>query len=445
MKVLIIGSGGREHAIAAAFKRSSYNPEVIVAPGNAGIAKEFDTLPLLDPDQVVDHCRTQHPDLVFIGPEQPLEQGLADRLREIGIPCVGPSQAAARIETSKIFAKQLMQKYVIPTASFFHSYSIEEALAYLENGCPFPAVIKADGLAAGKGVIIAHDIDEARAALSTLGLGNSRSPNSVSSGATKTESINGVGDLQVPKSQSHPNHKGVVIEEYLRGWEVSLFAITDSQNYVSTLFSQDHKQLLDGDLGPNTGGMGAYAPVPEAEPYRHEIETRIIGPTLAALRAEGSAFEGILYCGLMITAEGPKVIEFNCRLGDPETQALLPLLNTDLVDICQAINHRQVKDLKLSWSDGYCVAVVMASGGYPGSFTKGFEIRMPDQPHGVVYYSGVSEVQGKLVNSGGRVLCVSATAEDKAFARNLAYEDIKMINFQNAHFRTDIGLRKNEI
>lgn len=414
MKVLVIGSGGREHAIAAVFKRSPKVTELVVAPGNAGIAKEFSTIPLYTLQQQLDYCESKRPDLVFIGPEQPLEQGLADRLEEMGIPCVGPSQAAARIETSKIFAKDLMRRYGIPTAAFFHTFDPQEALEYLETTCPYPAVIKADGLAAGKGVIIVNDLMEALEALSVL-----------------------MGD------STANSHKGVVIEEFLLGWEVSLFAISDSVDFVTTLFSQDHKQLLDNDLGPNTGGMGAYAPVPEAEAWRSEIESTIIAPVLAAMRAEGCPFKGILYCGLMITTDGPKVIEFNCRFGDPEAQALLPLLRSDFTDLCQALVNGHICGLGLEWSADTCLAVVMASGGYPGSFTKGHPIHIDKEISSTVFYAGVAEENGQMVTNGGRVLCVSAIGADKQSARAKAYADIANIRFTNSCFRTDVAMRNN--
>ena len=416
MKVLVIGSGGREHAVAEAFARSDAVSKVKVAPGNAGIARSFETLPLNNMEQQLQWCESNRPDLVFIGPEQPLEQGMADRLNQMGIPCVGPSRAAARIESSKIFAKRLMQKYNVPTAAFFHSYSLDEAMDYVADSCPYPAVIKADYLAAGKGVIIVQNQAEAEDAL-----------------------------LQLLANSSESSPKGVVIEEFLQGWEVSLFAVTDAVDYVTTLFSQDHKQLLDGDRGPNTGGMGAFAPVWEAEPWRSQIHQEIVEPILKAMREEGCPFAGFLYCGLMITSAGAKVVEFNCRLGDPEAQALLPLLDTDFYELCIAITQDRVCSLNLQWKDETCVAVILASDGYPGSYEKGMPITISSPHYNRVYYAGVAQEDGTLITNGGRVLCVSALGKDREAARHAAYNDINKINFANKRFRRDIAQRNNKL
>jgi phosphoribosylamine---glycine ligase len=416
LKVLIIGSGGREHALASAFTASPKVSSITVAPGNAGIAKEFTTLPLMGNISILNYCLANQPDMVFIGPEQPLADGLGDLLRHHDVPCVGPSQAAARIETSKIFAKKLMQRYGIPSASFFHTHDRKQALMYIDKNTVYPLVLKADGLSAGKGVIIAMDADEARQALSVL----------------------------MPED-SIGQDKGIVIEEYMEGWEVSLFAVTDSVSYCTTLFSQDHKQLLDGDKGPNTGGMGAFAPVDAAEPWRSEIEEKIIGPVLQAMRNEDCPFSGILYCGLMITQQGPKVVEFNCRFGDPEAQALLPLLKTDMFDLCSAINDKRVGTLKLDWSNDSTVAVVLASKGYPGSYEWGQIIHLPASTESKIFFSGVSETGDALLTAGGRVLCVCGKGKDIATAREQAYADIAHIEFTGKTFRNDIALRNNTL
>jgi phosphoribosylamine--glycine ligase len=410
--VLVIGSGGREHAIAKAFGASRHELRIIVAPGNAGIAEEFETLELNTLEEVVSYCVQNPPDMVFVGPEKALAEGFADELEKLGIPCIGPSQKAARIESSKIFAKELMQKYGIPTASFFFTYDENQAIEYIENHGTFPLVIKADGLAGGKGVHIVQDKSQ------------------------------GIQAVQLLMSQTS---KGVVIEQYLQGWEVSLFAFSDGENYCSTVFSQDHKQLYDHDQGPNTGGMGAYSPVPEAEPWRNEVEEQIIAPVLRAMNQEGCPFVGVLYCGLMITKDGPKVVEFNCRLGDPEAQAVLPLLETDFYDLCQAIVNKQVDQLNLSWKPETCVAVVMASRGYPGFFQKGYPIHIDPSLEAEICYAGVASPEGELVTSGGRVLTVLSLAESKEQAHAQVYKELKKIHFQDQYYRKDIGLRDNKI
>lgn len=414
MKILIIGSGGREHALAAAFARDNDPAGIAVAPGNAGMAREFDCPPLKGTAQILSWCLENQPDLVVVGPEQPLSEGLSDLLEAHSIPCVGPSKAAARIETSKIFAKNLMAKHAIPTAEYHCFKDPDTARAHIRKLGQYPVVVKADILAAGKGVTIAGSEEEA---------------------------LEAIGNME----RSYGAQCGYVVEEYLEGWEVSLFAATDGVDFVSTLFSQDHKQLGEGDTGPNTGGMGAFCPVREAGPWRGEIEKKIIAPTLKALRDEGSLYRGFLYCGLMITASGPRVLEYNCRLGDPETQALLPLLKTPLAEVCFAILEGRVDELKLDWLDKSCVCVVLASGGYPGSYEKGFPIMIGKDIKSRIYFSGVGLEAGSLVTAGGRVLSVAAVAGSLEEARSQAYQDIKKIEFTGKYFRGDISQRTNTL
>ncbi len=408
MKVLIVGSGGREHSLAEAFARDIKKSDIYVAPGNGGIALDYKCLPLRSKEEIVKWCRENHPELVMVGPEQYLAEGLSNSLNAEGIPCVGPSQEAARIESSKIFAKTLMTKYHIPTASYVAFEDKDQALAYVRYMGTYPLVIKANGLAAGKGVIIADSQKEAENAIQNLG-------------------------------------NKIVVEEYLKGWEVSLFVITDGKDYKTTIFSQDHKQLGENDTGPNTGGMGAFAPVKEAEHYREQIEKQIIAPTLEALNAEGCPYRGFLYCGLMITADGPKVLEFNCRLGDPETQAILPLLQTSFTDICYAILNNKVSDLELQWSPQSSVCVVLASQGYPGTFPTGFPIIIKSSIDSKIFYAGVENRDGQLITSGGRVLSLVALGKNLSEARRKVYKDVNKVDFNGKYFRRDISLRKNKL
>ena len=406
MTVLFIGGGGREHALAAAIAKDGV--KVFVAPGNAGIAREFDCLSLPNVEAVLDWCVLNHPKYVVFGPEQPLAEGWADVLEKAGIACVGPSKKAAKIESSKAFAKDLMAKNDIPTASYECFENPEQARKQILSQPKYPIVIKADGLAAGKGVAVVENEADAVKFL---------------------ESISGK----------------VVLEEFLEGWETSLFAITDGESFKTTLFARDHKRLMDGDLGPNTGGMGAFCPVPEAEAWRDEIEQRVISPTLDALRELGTPFKGFLYCGLMITKEGPKVLEYNCRLGDPETQALLPLLNTPFTEICEAITSKKVHELKLEWSQESSVCVVLSSQGYPGSFSTGHQINFSKEIKSLIRYGGVAEKAGELVTSGGRVLSLVALGKNLATARERVYHDIEAVEFLGKHFRGDIALPRNEL
>ncbi len=408
MKVLIIGSGGREHALAECFAKSEKVTELFVAPGNAGIAMTYNCLPLLSHTEIIRFCLEHSIDMVFIGPEQPISEGLSDELREYGIKVIAPSRFAAQLETSKIFAKQLMREKGIPTANYQVIKDMQSAEAILSEFA-YPMVIKADGLAAGKGVIVAEDYAAAMNALNKVSL----------------------------------NKQGVIAEEFLTGWEVSLFALCDGWNYQSTIFAQDHKQLYDHDFGPNTGGMGAYAPVKQAKKYRQQIEDEIIKPTLAAMRELGHPYQGILYCGLMITATGPKVIEFNCRFGDPEAQVILPLLETDLVDICQAILTNTIDTVQVKFCSETALGVVMASKGYPDSYTTGFPITMPNPIPDGVYFSGVAKGDSGLQTAGGRVLCVVGIGSDIKTAKAKAYEKLENINFKAKTYRCDIGGREN--
>ena len=410
MKVLIIGSGGREHAIADAFGRAAETRQIYVSPGNAGIAQEYACIKLDGHSEIRDFCQKEEIDLVFIGPEQPICEGLSDYLRKQGIWVFAPSQKAARLESSKAFAKYIMSKYDVPTARYSLVKSLAEAeIKIQEYG--LPVVLKADGLAAGKGVIISDKYEEAHQAAAELFATNA--------GAT-----------------------GILVEEYLKGWEVSLFAITDGNDYVTTLFAQDHKQLYDGDKGSNTGGMGAFAPVKSAEEYRMAIERDILKPVLKAMREEDCPYTGILYMGLMITESGAKVIEFNCRLGDPETQALLPLLKTDITEICKRVRDHKVAGIKLKWEAAVCVAVVLAAEGYPGQYLKGIELSNL-QAKSQLFYAGVTSKNGKLESSGGRVLSLVAKGESIEEARDKVYSDLEKLAEPRLIYRKDIGLREN--
>ncbi len=416
MKILIIGSGAREHAIAEAFRRSTQQPHIIVSPGNPGIGREFETEELSSFEDIEDFCVIEGIDFVFVGPEKPLAEGLADHLRGQGIKVIGPSRAASRIESSKIFAKGLMSKYGIPTSGYEVFSDIGAAFSSLGNRS-YPIVIKADGLAYGKGAYIAHSQEE----------------------AVKT-----ITDLMQNKTLGEAGSR-IIIEDYLKGWEVSLFAFTDGEHFVTTLFSQDHKQLYDGDEGPNTGGMGAYAPVPEAELFRTEIEKNIVEKTINAMQFEGSPYQGILYLGLMITQNGPKVIEYNCRFGDPETQTLLPLLETDLVDICQAILKQEVNTLELKWMNKSAVCVYAVTSSYPKSRSESVPITFTAHMDSHAFYGGVGLTDNMLVTAGGRVLAVTSIGFSMNEARNKCYHDLNKVFFEGMHYRKDIGLRENSI
>ncbi|PKN74216.1 MAG: phosphoribosylamine--glycine ligase [Candidatus Cloacimonetes bacterium HGW-Cloacimonetes-2] len=410
MNILIIGSGGREHAIADAFARSPKVKKIIVSPGNDGIGGIYECVKLCSHRDIADYCETSRIDLVFVGNEQPVEDGLTDFLRERGLRVVGPSQAAGRIETSKAFAKDLMQRHNVPSARYGKANSADEARSLIaEFG--YPVVIKADGLSAGKGVYILEDSTAMEDALGAL--------------------------------YSKTDKEGVIVEEFLSGWELSLFAITDGTDFCTTVFSQDHKQLYDNDMGPNTGGMGAVAPLEEGEAYREQIELEIIKPVIDAMREEAYPFCGVLYCGLMITREGPKVLEFNCRWGDPEAEAVLPLLKTDMVEICEAIIEGKISEIRLEWKPGCSVTLVLASRGYPAKPDTGYPIRISDPLESIISYAGVKAGSDCLVNNGGRVIMLTALGKDLMEARKIVYTDAQKIDFDGKYYRGDIGLRSN--
>lgn len=420
MKVLLLGSGGREHAIADKISESGLLKEFFIAPGNPGTASlgKNINLPLSDQKGILEFCISNKIELVVVGPEQPLTEGIADLLRENGIKVFGPNRNAALIEGEKSFSKNLMKKYGIPTAAFeiFLKDELSRAVEYVNNSS-FPLVIKADGLAAGKGVLICPDKESALAAL----------------------------DDCFGKNLFGDAGSKVVIEEFMTGEEASIFAVTDGEDYVILPSAQDHKRIFDGDNGKNTGGMGAYSPAPVVTAsLLKEVEEKIIVPTLAAMKQEGRLYNGCLYCGLMITPEGPKVVEFNCRFGDPETQAVLPLLEGDLFELFYSAAAGRIKKDSVKYSGGASVCIVAASKGYPDSFEKGFEITgldSVDKKCVRVFHAGTKQDEGKIITSGGRVLGVTAVIKENNLSecKKAAYDAIRKINFANIYYRTDIA------
>ncbi len=418
-KVLVVGSGGREHALACALSRSTGIEKLYIAPGNAGTAEIGENVPIPadDIDGIFLFAREKEVDLTVVGPEVPLADGITDRFNEEDIHIFGPSEAAAQIEASKVFAKELMLDAGVPTAKseVFDDYS--KAADYIKN-LSAPMVVKADGLAAGKGVIIAEDDSEALKAAS---------------------------DILVDKKFGKAGSR-IIVEEYLTGEEVSIIAFTDGERVLTMLPSQDHKRVGEGDTGPNTGGMGAYAPAPVIKPEDIAlIEETVLLPTIQKLKERGTPYRGVLYAGLMVTDDGYKVLEFNCRFGDPETQAVLPLLNDDLYELCMQCARGKLEIDKLSWRKGAAVSIVAASGGYPGSYKKGYEItgvdEMGGRPYVVVFHAGTEREGGVLKTDGGRVLAVTGLGDDIASARDIAYGAIGEINFKDMYYRMDIAAR----
>jgi phosphoribosylamine---glycine ligase len=412
-RVLVVGAGGREHALVRALSRSERRPEVLCAPGNAGIAR--DGVECLPDTDLVASAREREVDLVVVGPEAPLVEGLVDDLDAAGVAAFGPSAAAARIEGSKAYAKELMRDCGVPTASHVLFRDREEAAAHLACAS-YPAVLKADVLAAGKGVIIARHEREAREA------------------------------LDVFFAEKRFGETEVVLEQYLEGEELSLLAICDGERAVPLAPAQDYKRILDGDEGPNTGGMGSYSPVPGFDEERvRELVSQVHQPIVDELRRRGSPYHGILYAGLMLTGAGPKVLEFNCRFGDPETQAVLPRLRSDLLDLLEAATRRGgLAEIEPEWSEDWAVTVVLASRGYPGEVSKGDVIEGVDEVDAEVLHAGTAESDGELVTAGGRVLNVTALGATPGEARDRAYAAAERIRFEGRQMRTDIALRAAE-
>lgn len=417
MNVLVVGGGGREHALIRKIKESERVSKVYCCPGNGGISYDAQCFPVSATDipGVVELAKKLAADLVVVAPDDPLVAGMVDALNAEGFATFGPNAAAAIIEGSKVFSKNLMLKYNIPTAEYKVFDNPCDVLTYIKEKNEFPAVIKADGLALGKGVIIPENLEEAE---------------------------KGVHEIMEDKIFGESgNH--VVVEEFLTGPEVSVLAFTDGKCVKPMVSSMDHKRALDGDKGLNTGGMGTVSPNPYyTADIAKECMEKIFLPTIDAMNKEGRTFKGCLYFGLMITPKGPKVIEYNCRFGDPETQVVLPRLKTDIIDIFEAINNGTLAELEIEWADEACACVIAASSGYPKSYPKGIEITGLEngQKDGViVYHAGTAIKDGKLVTSGGRVLGVTALGSDLQQALDKAYAALNEIHFDNMHFRHDIG------
>ena len=418
MNLLVVGGGGREHAIIKKLRENPKVETIYALPGNGGIAADAICVPEIgakDIPAIVDFAKSHDIGFAVVAPDDPLALGCVDALHAVGIPCFGPDAKAARIEASKVFSKNLMKQYGIPTARYEVFDNPADALTYL-RAASFPIVIKADGLALGKGVMIPQNLAEAEDAVKSI----------------MEDKVFGASGNEI------------VVEEFLTGPEVSVLAFTDGTAIAPMVSSMDHKRAGDGDTGLNTGGMGTIAPNPC---YTPEMAQRCMGtiflPTLAAMRAEGCPFKGCLYFGLMLTPDGPKVIEYNCRFGDPETQVVLPLLKTDLLTIMQAVENETLADLSVEWSDGAAACVILASGGYPAHYEKGKVITLPETvPENVtVYHAGDKLENGRLVTSGGRVLGVTATAPTLRQALSDAYAAADTIDFEGKYLRRDIGQR----
>lgn len=417
MKVLVVGGGGREHALIRKIKESPKVDSIACCPGNGGISYDAECYPVsaTDIDGVVNLAKEIKADFVVVAPDDPLVAGMVDALNDAGFATFGPKANAAIIEGSKVFSKDLMLKYNIPTAEYKVFDKADDVISYLKEKNEFPAVIKADGLALGKGVIIPETLEEA---------------------------VAGVKEIMEDKIFGASGNN-VVVEEFLTGPEVSVLAFTDGKCVKPMVSSMDHKRALDGDKGLNTGGMGTVSPNPYyTDEVAKECMEKIFIPTIEAMNKEGRTFKGCLYFGLMITPKGPKVIEYNCRFGDPETQVVLPRLKTDIMDIFEAINTETLSDLDIQWDDRACTCVIMASGGYPKSYPKGLEISGLEngQLDGVtVYHAGTAIKDGKLVTSGGRVLGITALGDTLEDALKKSYDAVDKIKFENAHYRKDIG------
>ncbi len=420
MKVLVVGGGGREHAIVWKLSQSEKVDKIYCAPGNGGIAELAECVPIgvMEFDKLTAFAKENSIDLTVVAPDDPLAAGAVDAFEAAGLRAFGPNKAAAIIEGSKAFSKELMKKYSIPTAQYEIFEDSGSAIEYIKNENKFPVVVKADGLALGKGVIIAKTLEEAE---------------------------NAVHEIMDDKIFGAAGGK-VVIEEFLTGPEISVLAFTDGKIMKPMVSAQDHKRAYDNDEGPNTGGMGTFSP---SRIYTDEVAdecmNNIFIPTMNAMNAEGRTFKGVLYFGLMKTADGVKVIEYNCRFGDPETQVVLPRLKTDLYDIFNAVIDENLADINIGWDDGACVCVVMASGGYPKSYEKGYKIdgiKQAESLGAIVFHAGTKTEGMDILTNGGRVLGVTALGDNLDDAIEKAYKYVDVISFKDAHFRHDIGIKK---
>lgn len=413
MKILVIGSGGREHAIIKKIKQNKNVSEIYAIPGNGGIERDAICIDIkaTDINAIKDFAKKNNIDYAIVTPDDPLVAGLVDALEEIKIPCFGPNKNAAIIEGSKVFAKNLMKKYKIPTAEYETFESYDKAIEYLKTA-PMPTVIKADGLALGKGVIIAE---------------------------TKEKAFDTVKNIMKDKAFGKSGDR-IVIEEFLEGVEVSILSFTDGKTIIPMISSMDHKRIGDKDTGLNTGGMGTIAPNPYyTKEIAKECFNKIFIPTISAMNKEGRTFKGCLYFGLMITKDGVKVIEYNCRFGDPETQVILPLLKSDLLDIMIATTNGNLDKVKVEFENKSAACIIMASEGYPLEYKKGFAINIPKDIIERVYFAGVKKENEKLLTNGGRVLGITNIADTLDKAIKLSYEDAKQISFEGAYYRKDIG------
>ena len=415
MKIMVIGGGGREHAIIKKLKENKNIEQIFALPGNGGMSDDATLVPIgaKDLDAICEFAKENKIDYAVVAPDDPLVLGLVDRLEEVGVPCFGPRANAAIIEGSKVFSKNLMKKYGIPTAQYEVFEDAASALEYVKT-CKIPTVIKADGLALGKGVVIAMTRDEAEDAVKSI--------------------------MEDKKFGASGNR--IVVEEFLTGPEVSVLSFTDGKTVVPMISSMDHKRAHDNDEGLNTGGMGTVAPNPYyTDAIAEECMEKIFLPTVKAMNEEGRTFKGCLYFGLMLTPDGPKVIEYNCRFGDPETQVVLPLLESDLLTVMQATTNGTLAQCDVKFADKSACCVIMASNGYPEKYESGFEIDIPESVKDYVYVAGAKLSEGKLLTAGGRVLGVTATAPSLSEAIDGAYARVKTIKFDNAFYRSDIGAR----
>ena len=417
MKVLVVGSGGREHALVWKISQSKNVDKIYCAPGNAGIADLAECVNIKSESiqELKKFAIDQKIDLTIVGPEAPLAAGVVDEFKKGGLKIFGPSKAAARLEGSKIYAKDIMKKYNVPTADFAEFTDEKEAVKYLQNS-NMPVVVKADGLAAGKGVVVAQDFEEAEEAIHRM---------------------------LIEREFGEASSK-IIIEECLVGQEASILAFADGKCFTTMQSAQDHKRIFDNDMGPNTGGMGAYSPAPVVtEKILKEVEEKVFRRMIDGMQKEGAPFVGVLYAGIMITKDGPKVLEFNVRFGDPETQPILMRLKTDIIDIIEYILEDKLDKIKVEWDKKAAVCVVLASKGYPGDYEKGKEISglndTKSLKDAVVFHAGTSLKNGKMVTSGGRVLGVTAMADTIGSAINRAYSVVHMVSFDGMHYRSDIG------